>query len=165
MMNLISHESFFSLLSGIGMLGLFWFLGTVLKKSILRMTSSHNHNPALIDLLASGTKHTCTLIGIISFAGSCGFDIRGILAGLGLTGFAVGFALKDLLANTIAGIFILLYRPFAIGQEIKMETTKGCIDQGKVTAIDLRYTKLENATETILIPNSIIFTNSISILK
>ena len=160
-----SPEFLISLLFGLGVFASFWILGTILKKSILRLTLTHQHNPALINLLGSATQHSCTLLGAISLAGSCGVDIRGILAGLGLTGFALGFALKDLLANTIAGIFILLYRPFNIGQEIKLETTKGCIDQGKVTAIDLRYTKLENATETILIPNSIIFTNSISILK
>jgi small conductance mechanosensitive channel len=162
---MINQELLFSVASGIGLFVGMWFVGEILEKSILRMGRHHNYNNAILSLLAVGIKRLCMLIGVISAAGSLGIDVRGLLAGLGLTGFALGFALKDLLANTIAGIFILLYRPFKIGEEIKIQTTKSCYDQGKVTAIDLRYTTLVKDTETILVPNSVIFTNSISIFK
>lgn len=163
--NFFCQSTLFSLSSGIGLFIGLWIVGHLLEKSILSMNKQKNYNPAVISLLATGAKRICILIGFISIAGSFGVDIRGILAGLGLTGFALGFALKDLLANTIAGIFILLYRPFKIGQEIKIQTSKSTFDQGKVFAIDLRYTKVENEEETILIPNSVIFTTSISIIK
>lgn len=155
----------FSILSGTATFIVLWFLGIFLERTIITMGTHRNYNHAVLDLLAIGTKRICILIGIISAAGSFGIDIRGLLAGLGLTGFALGFALKDLLANTIAGIFILLYRPFKIGQKIKIQSSSKSIDQGIVTTIDLRYTTLENDEETILIPNSVIFTNSISLLK
>ena len=155
----------FSVISGTATFAFLWLVGIFLEKSITKMGTRQKYNPAVVGLLAIGTKRICLLIGTISAAGSFGIDIRGLVAGLGLTGFALGFALKDLLANTIAGIFILLYRPFKIGQEIKIQTTKSCYDQGKVTAIDLRYTTLDNTEEVILVPNSIIFTNSISLIK
>lgn len=155
----------FSIVSGIATFLLLWIIGTVLEHSIIKMGAHRKYSPAILSFLAVGTKRICMLVGAVSAAGSFGLDVRGLLAGLGLTGFALGFALKDLLSNTIAGIFILLYRPFRIGQEIKIQTTKSCYDQGTVIAIDLRYTKLENDQETILVPNSVIFTNSISLLK
>lgn len=155
----------FSILSGIITFLLLWVIGTLLEHSIIRMGTHQRYNLAILNLLAVGTKRICMLVGAVSAAGKFGIDVRGLLAGLGLTGFALGFALKDLLANTIAGIFILLYRPFKIGQEIKIQTSKSCYDQGKVVAIDLRYTKLESDSETTLVPNSVIFTNSISLLK
>ncbi len=78
------------------------------------MGTRRHYSPAILNLLAVSIKRICMLMGAVSAAGSFGIDIRGLLAGLGLHRFALGFALKDLLANTIAGIFILLYRPFKI---------------------------------------------------
>lgn len=158
-------QPFFSIVSGIVTFLVLWMIGIFLEHSIIKMGTRRHYSPAILNLLAVSIKRICMLMGAVSAAGSFGIDIRGLLAGLGLTGFALGFALKDLLANTIAGIFILLYRPFKIGQEVKIQTSKSCYDQGKVISIDLRYTKLENESETILVPNSVLFTNSISLLK
>lgn len=159
------NPALFSIASGIATFALLWILGVILERSIMKMGTRSHYSPAILSLLAVGIKRSCMLIGAISAAGSFGIDITGLLAGLGLTGFALGFALKDLLSNTIAGIFILLYRPFKIGQKVKIQTSKSCYDQGTVISIDLRYTKLENDSETTLVPNSVIFTNSISLLK
>ncbi|MFT6765772.1 MAG: small conductance mechanosensitive channel [Alteromonas naphthalenivorans] len=162
---MINQELLFSIASSIGVFVGLWATGVFLEKSIIKMGTHRQYNPAVLSLLAVGIKRIFVLMGLISAAGSFGIDIRGLLAGLGLTGFALGFALKDLLANTIAGIFILLYRPFKLGQEIKIQSNSKSIDQGTVTAIDLRYTTIDNAEEIILIPNSVIFTNSISLIK
>lgn len=155
----------FSIISGTATFLLLWLIGTLLEHSIIKMGTHRHYSPAILSFLAIGVKRICMLVGAVSAAGSFGLDIRGLLAGLGLTGFALGFALKDLLSNTIAGIFILLYRPFKIGQNVKIQTSKSCYDQGKVVAIDLRYTTLESDSETTLVPNAVIFTNSISLLK
>ncbi|MFS8507191.1 MAG: mechanosensitive ion channel family protein [Candidatus Babeliales bacterium] len=87
------------------------------------------------------------------------------MAGLGITGFAFGFALKDTLANVIAGVFIILYQPFKIGQYIQIPVTSSLINQGNVIKINLRYTTLESEKEFVLIPNSMLFTNAITIIK
>jgi small-conductance mechanosensitive channel len=89
-----------------------------------------------------------------------GVNVSALVAGLGLTGFALGFALKDVLSNLIAGILILLYRPFRLNDYI----TVGGL-QGIVTEIDLRYTRLEKEGEAYLIPNSVLFTNSIGLIE
>lgn len=161
----VSQETLFTIGSGVGIFLGLWITGNLLEKNIKKFGRRNKYNSPVISLLASSIKYLCLTLGGISLAGSFGVDIRGLLAGLGLTGFALGFALKDLLANTIAGAFILLYQPFKLGEEIKIQTTKSCYDQGKVIFIDLRYTTVENAEEKILIPNSLIFTNSISIIK
>ena len=80
------------------------------------------------------------------------------MASLGLTGFAVGFALKDSISNLLSGVLILIHRPFSVGDTIKVKTFEGL-----VSAIDLRYTQLERDGEKILVPNSLLFTNPISI--
>ena len=88
--------------------------------------------------------------------GTAGIDVSALVAGLGLTGFALGFAFRDVLSNVLAGVLILMYRPFRRGDRIAVSGL-----EGTVTGIDLRYTILENDGKTILIPNSNLFTNPI----
>ena len=68
----------------------------------------------------------------------------------------MGFAFRDVLSNVLAGVLILMYRPFRRGDKISVTGL-----EGTVTGIDLRYTVLENEGKTILIPNSSLFTNPI----
>ena len=56
-------------------------------------------------------------------------------------------------------MLILIHQPFNVGDSIKVKTFEGL-----VTAVDLRYTRLERDGEKILVPNSLLFTNPISIL-
>jgi len=79
---------------------------------------------------------------------------------LGLTGFALGFGLKDILANVVSGVLILLYRPFGIDDRIIVAGLEGVVSE-----IDLRYTTLEQEEKTFLVPNSLLITNTITLLK
>jgi small-conductance mechanosensitive channel len=86
--------------------------------------------------------------------------VSALVAGLGLTGFALGFALKDTISNLISGVLILLYKPFQIGNRIKISGYEGI-----VVSIDLRYTELDAESCKILIPNSNLFTNPIEVIN
>ncbi len=63
--------------------------------------------------------------------------IMPLLAGAGVAALAIGLASKDIISNTISGIFILLDRPFRIGNIIEVRGVKG-----EVTKIALRSTKI-----------------------
>jgi small-conductance mechanosensitive channel len=82
------------------------------------------------------------------------------VAGLGLTGFALGFALKDSISNLLSGVLILLYRPFQTGNRIRISGY-----EGTVISIDLRYTELESDGNKVLIPNSKLFTDPVTVLQ
>ena len=114
---------------------------------------------SVINLLARSAHVVLIAVGLVTALGTLGLDVSAIVASLGLTGFAVSFALKDSISNLLSGMLILIYRPFKVGASIKVKTF-----EGQVTAIDLRYTKLERDGEKILVPNSLLFTNPISIL-
>jgi Mechanosensitive ion channel len=87
--------------------------------------------------------------------GTVGINVSALVAGLGLTGFALGFALKDALSNMLAGVLILSYRPFRHGQRIEVSGY-----QGTFANIDFRYTTLQTEEKTILLPNANLFTNT-----
>lgn len=85
--------------------------------------------------------------------GTLGVDITGCSAGLGLTGFAPGFALEDLISSTIGGVLIMLSRPFVAGDYMRVPSVSG--GEGTVSAIALRHTVIGDAKgQRHLVPNS-----------
>lgn len=142
-----------------------FFAGSFIKRFLHLYVKPKTHSPQLIELLGNTVRNLFMLFATLSCLSNFGIDVHAMITGLGVTGFAIGFALKDTLANIIAGIFILLYRPFKIGQYIKVATSKTITDEGYVKSIDLRYTKVETQELKTLIPNSILFTTSIVIFK
>ena len=136
----------------------FYALAWILKRIVIRIGHlADNDRIKILELAGSILKITTIIIGLITALGTLGVDVTALVAGLGLTGFALGFALKDALSNLLAGILLLFYHPFRCGNRIKVS---GC--EGVVTDINLRYTKLDNGDTEFLIPNSTCFTNSTS---
>jgi len=81
-----------------------------------------------------------------------------IFSGAGILAAIIGFAAKDAISNLIAGLFIVLFRPFRIDDYIKLE--KGSI--GVVEDITLRHTIIKTfENKRLIIPNSVISTESV----
>lgn len=137
----------------------FYILAFISKKTINKTSKRIKLDSHIISLIARLSSITLIILGLVTALGTLGIDISAIVAGLGLTGFALGFALKDTISNLLSGILILLYRPFKIGNTIQIAGY-----EGEVISIDLRYTELDSDGTKILIPNSKLFTDPISVL-
>lgn len=111
-------------------------------------------------LISNSQKAILLFIGIVLALSKLGFDMSALVAGLGLTGFALGFALKDAISNLVAGIMIVLYKPIKLGNHIDITGSKGI-----VVDINLRYITVENEGVIHLIPNSLLLNNKVSILE
>ena len=86
------------------------------------------------------------------------FDLSGFLAGLGLIGFTIGFAVQDVSKNFIAGVLLLLQQPFDIGDAISVSGY-----DGTVTDIRLRDTELRTFDGLhVLIPNGDVYVSAIT---
>lgn len=97
------------------------------------------------------------IFGLLVALSQLGFEVGPLLAGLGVVGFIVGFALQDTLSNFASGVMILLYRPFDVGDLIE---TAGSI--GKVENMNLVSTTILTVDhQTLVIPNSMIWGNVI----
>jgi len=138
----------------------FYILTKVTKRLITSGAQRLKLDDHLTTLLVRASRITLMIFGFISAFGTLGINISALVAGLGLTGFALGFAMKDTISNLLSGVLILLYRPFEIGNQIKIAGY-----QGTVVAIDLRYTELESEGNRVLIPNSKLFTDPITVLQ
>lgn len=143
----------------------FWVLSAVLRQVVvgsLHRARVRRVSPYLVSLLVQTTQVTVLIFGAVTALGTLGVNVGALIAGLGLSGFALGFALKDALSNTLAGVSILLYHPFTIGDRIAVAGVDGT---GSVVEINLRYTVLDLPDKRILIPNNTLFTNWVSVLK
>lgn len=79
-----------------------------------------------------------------------GIPIQGFITGLGLGGLAFALAAKDAASNIIAGIFIILDKPFTIGDWVSIDTLEGTIEN-----ISFRTTRIKTFDEAIItVPNS-----------
>jgi small-conductance mechanosensitive channel len=134
----------------------FWLAARVVGNIINGVGRRTGWAPDVINLASQTTKIVLIIFGIITAFGTVGINVSALVAGLGLTGFALGFALKDALSNVLAGALILSYRPFRRGERIEVSGY-----QGAVADVDFRYTTLETEDKTILLPNSNLFTNTV----
>lgn len=137
-----------------------WAAGFILNKIINRLKSKRSINRGIVTILGQSVQVIFITIGIISALGTMGVNVSAVVAGLGLGGFAMGFALKDILANMLAGVMLLLYNPFSENDHISVAGF-----DGTVISIDMRYTMIESNDRKILIPNSILFSNAVSVKK
>ncbi|MBE7692612.1 mechanosensitive ion channel family protein [Tenacibaculum finnmarkense] len=81
-----------------------------------------------------------------------------IFSGAGILAAIIGFAAQAALSNLIAGIFIVLFRPFRVGDYIKLDQER----VGIVEDITLRHTVINNfENKRLIIPNSVISTDSV----
>ena len=89
-------------------------------------------------------------LAITIIAEKWGYNIQGFVTGLGLGGLAFALAAKDAAANIIAGIFIILDKPFTIGDWINNDSLEGSIEE-----ISFRTTKIRAVDQSlIIVPNS-----------
>ena len=147
----------------LGLLILFLVLSRAAHFGVLRIVQRTRAHGPLGELLASVARIALIaliVLGLITALGTLGVNITGIVAGLGLTGFALGFALKDSISNLLAGVMILLYRPFEVGDRIDIGGLAGV-----VMHVNLRYTEMETDTERVLVPNSKMLTDPIRVAK
>ena len=116
----------------------------------------------LLPLLHKTSKAIFFIIALLFILHIWGIDITGFLAGLGIAGIAIGFAVKDSLANIFGGVFLILDKNFKVGDRIKLESG----EMGDVIDIGLRSTRMKTFdNEMLIIPNGILANQKIQNLS
>lgn len=125
--------------------------------NLLRRVLNRRKAPAgVTHLLAQLTLWTIIAAGTIT-ALQRFFDVTAFLAGLGILGFTVGFALQDVMKNFASGIILLLQQPFHVGETIGVKGFDGI-----VLTIDMRSTEMRTTDGRIVIlPNADVLANPI----
>ena len=148
-----------AILISIFIFALFWFLAKFSDSMIERFAqrSTPQKQPVFL-VFTIASKVAILIVGAITALGSAGVNVSAMVASLGISGLALGLASKDAFSNLMAGIMVLLYQPFKIGDNIQVGRYKGVVSK-----MSLRYTHLRCEDKEILIPNASFLTNNIII--
>jgi len=110
----------------------------------------------IFDLLNRFSGAIIYAVAVILALDIMGINVMPFVAGAGVLGIAIGFAAKDTLSNLIAGILLIIDRPFEIGDRIQVwSAPAGSSSWGDVLDIGLRATKIRTTDNIIIvIPNN-----------
>lgn len=135
-----------------------YFLTKILKSAIRKVFEVRMMGPIRISerremtlsrLLENIITYTMYFLTIIMVLSTLGIEIKGLLAGAGIVGLAVGFGAQNLVKDVISGFFIILEDQFSVGDYIRINTFEGTVEE-----IGLRTTKIKSATgELHILPN------------
>lgn len=117
----------------------------------------------LFDLLIRFSHFIIYTVAIVIALDLLGINVVPFVAGAGVAGIAIGFAAKDTLSNLIAGVLLIIDRPFEIGDRIEVwSAPAGSATWGDVIDIGLRATKIKTTDNIIIIiPNNEIMVRDI----
>jgi small-conductance mechanosensitive channel len=108
-------------------------------------------------LLSRLARWGVIVVGLVLALDQVNFDVTGFVAGLGIAGLTIGFALQDISRNFVAGVLLLVRQPFDIGDAVEAAG-----HQGTVLEITTRDTVLKTWDgELVILPNLEVFSQPI----
>ena len=111
----------------------------------------------LVSFLGNVANIGLLILIIIAALGKLGIPTTSVTALIGGAGLAVALSLKDQLSNFAAGALIILFRPFKVGDYIKVNGFEGFVSEIKMVQTTLSTPD----NEEVILPNSVVMSNSI----
>ncbi len=141
--------------------GVFWFLGKFTRNLLTRLIERggrpRSASLAVGRLVGWVVNILGLLIALIILVPS--LDTSSLFGALGIGGVAIGFAFKDIFQNLLAGVLLLLTRPFKIGDQIVSGNHTGTVEDIQVRATLLRTPD----NRLVVVPNSDLYTGRVEV--
>ncbi len=115
-------------------------------------------NELLEKFICNAVSKTCWALLIVIVLEQLGIDMKPIIAGLGVTGFVVGFACQESLSNFASGIMIALNHPFKVGDYVIAGGVEGSVRELNMMAVVM--TTPDNKLMTV--PNKAVWGSAIT---
>lgn len=135
-----------------------WIIALLLCSLLKRLTKHKQTH--IVNTLTKLVRNIIIIIGLVCALGTMGINITALVASLGLASFAAGYALKDMLGNSIAGFMIMFNETVKVGDKINIGSC-----EGEVESINLRYTVLIADDKHFYIPNGTFNTSTLTIYQ
>ena len=134
-----------------------WLAGR-LRKLFLRLLTKSKLDPILVKFFGDVAYWLVLVAVVLAAVDQLGINITSLLAIVGAAGLAVGLAMKDSLSNFAAGVMLIIFRPYALGDFIEAGGSSGTVE---VTGL-FSTTMLTPDNKKIVVPNSTIFGGTIT---
>ena len=129
-------------------------IGKAVKKAVVKIDGA---SELLKDFIVNITRKLIFIVGFVVALSMLEINIGPLLAAIGAAGFIVGFALQGTLSNFAAGIMILIYRPFDVGDLVDIADTSGTVDAMTIVSTTLKT--IDN--QIVVLPNNMIWGDKI----
>ncbi|WP_425104346.1 mechanosensitive ion channel family protein [Ancylobacter sp.] len=139
-----------NILYAVALLVIGWWLASVVDRLVTRaLNATHRVDPTIVGFLSSLARYTVLVFVGLAVLQRFGIQTTSLIAVLGATSLAVGLALQGTLSNVAAGVMLLLFRPFKVGDSVEVGG-----QSGTVKAITLFTTELAAGDNVqVLMPN------------
>jgi small conductance mechanosensitive channel len=128
----------------------FWACGLVERAVRRALLASPHMDPTVASFLSSLARYATLAVAFVVVLQLIGIQATSLVAVIGAGSLAIGLALQGTLSNMAAGVMLLIFRPFRIGDKIEVACKKG-----EVRSLNLFMTELAADAEVqILIPNA-----------
>ncbi|TVQ81146.1 MAG: mechanosensitive ion channel family protein [Phycisphaeraceae bacterium] len=159
--NLVSENAIplgIGILKIVTILTIAWILANWVSRIIrIRGEKAKRVDTTIARFFANIVRWAIIVLGLIAALGTAGVETTSFAALLAAAGFAVGLALQGSLGNFAAGVMLLLFRPFKVGDVVKVNGELGKVDQ-----IDLFTTTMDTFdNRRLIMPNGAIFGTTI----
>jgi len=143
---------FLKLLMFAGIILIFRLVARFVRKGLHKALESYQLNLSQLvrRMIVNSVSNLVMVLGVMLALSQLGISLGPLLAGLGVAGFIVGFALQDSLGNFASGLMILLYRPYDLGDLVEVGGVLGNVD--KMSLVSTSLLTVDN--QQIVIPNS-----------
>ncbi|MEM9803822.1 MAG: mechanosensitive ion channel family protein [Cyanobacteria bacterium P01_D01_bin.56] len=138
------------------------FAARIVQRVVRRLADKAFSSLSLQTLLVQTSRVGTWAVGVLLACVLAFPDLRlgDLVALLGLSSVAIGFAFQDIFKNFLAGVLLLLQEPFSIGDQIIVDSFEGTVEE-----IALRATQIRTYQgESVVIPNSVVFTSPVQVL-
>ncbi|MFV0597424.1 mechanosensitive ion channel family protein [Shewanella sp.] len=134
--------------------------GKLVKKIVSNTVSNSklNFSKLLQDFFTSLSGKAVFTIGVLIALSQLGIELGPLLAGFGIAGVIIGFALQDSLSNFASGMMILIYRPYDVGDLISAAGVTGRVSHMSLVSTTIKT--LDN--QRLIIPNNKIWGDTIN---
>jgi small conductance mechanosensitive channel len=138
----------------------FFQISKLVQKGVNRALNSARVRVShlLKEMISSSARNLVILFGILIALSQLGISLGPLLAGLGIAGFIIGFALQDSLSNFASGMLILLYRPFDVGDIVDSGGVRGRVSA--MSLVNTTFLTLDN--QKLVVPNNLIWQSVIT---
>ena len=107
----------------------------------------------LRQMIVSMVRNLIIIFGVLIAISQLGISLGPLLAGLGIAGFIIGFALQDTLGNFASGLLILFYRPFDVGDVVEAGGVQGQVSH--MSLVNTTFMTFDN--QRLVVPNNLIW--------
>jgi small conductance mechanosensitive channel len=152
-----TREDFFKLAVAILIVAAFYLAARLIRSLVRKEMARVKADPQVTLLVSRITFLAGILVGFIAAFTVLFGSPALVFGGFGFLALAFSLAFQDILKNFIAGMFLLVERPFRIGDEITVDNHTGVVEN-----IEMRTTTLRTSDgEQVLTPNALVYTGTI----